>query len=185
MILPIIVYGHPALRKVASEVPKDYPNLQTLIDNMFETMKKAKGVGLAAPQVDLSLRLFVIDADGFKEDHPEAAGFKEVFINPEILEHSKEEDTFNEGCLSLPDIHEDVVRPVSVTIQYTNSEGENLTRTYSGVIARIIQHEMDHIEGNVFTDRLGNLRKMLLKRKLAEVASGKIKPDYKTKLFKK
>jgi len=185
MILPIVVYGHPALRKVASEVPKDYPNLQTLTDNMFETMQKAKGVGLAAPQIDLSLRLFVVDADGFKEDHPETAGFKEVFINPEILEYSKEEDSFNEGCLSLPEIHEDVIRSVSVTIRYTNSEGENLTRTYSGIIARIIQHEMDHIEGNVFTDRLGSLRKMLLKRKLAEIASGKIKPDYKTKLIKK
>ena len=185
MILPILTYGHPALRKVASEVPQNYPNLQTLINDMFETMQKAKGVGLAAPQIDIPIRLFVVDADGFKEDHPETAGFKEVFINPEILERSEEEETFNEGCLSLPEIHEDVVRPVTITVRYTDSEGKNLTKTYSKVIARIIQHEMDHIEGNVFTDRLGSLRKMLLKRKLAEISSGKIKPNYKTKSLKK
>lgn len=185
MILPIVVYGNPILRKEAEDVSKNYPDLNILIDNMFETMYKANGVGLAAPQIDLSIKLFVVDTDIFKDDYPDGKDFKQAFINPEIIAYSEATAPFNEGCLSLPDIHEDVWRSIKIKIKYTNIDFKTVTEEYDGIRARVIQHEYDHLQGNVFTDKIGSLRKMLLKRKLSDISGGRMKPDYKIKLLKK
>lgn len=182
MILPIVGYGAPVLRKRADAIDETYPDLKQLIDDMFATMYAASGVGLAAPQVDLSIRLIVIDANPFKEAYPEGEGFKKVFINPEIVELGKEMWTdFEEGCLSLPDIHEQVCRPRTVKVRYLD---ENFTRheeLFEDIRARVFQHEYDHLEGKVFTDRLSPLRRTLLKRKLGDIASGKTVPAYRFK----
>ena len=180
-MLPIFLHGHPVLRKKANEVSANESQLQELIDEMFDTMYKAEGVGLAAPQVGQSLRLFVIDSHGFKEAYPEVDEVKEVFINPEVIEELGTDFTFNEGCLSLPEIREDVVRKSEVILTYTNGEGERKTVHFKGLIARIILHEFDHLEGHVFTDRVSSIRKMIIKKKLNDIVSGKTKPKYKSK----
>lgn len=182
MILPIVGYGASVLKQQAKDITKDYPGLTELIENMFTTMYAANGVGLAAPQIDLSIRLFVIDAEPFKEAYPEAEGFKKVFINPQILEYKGEIwSDFQEGCLSLPDIHEDVARPSIVRVKYLDEDFNEHEEELTGIRARVFQHEYDHLEGKVFTDRLSPLRRTLLKRKLNDVASGKIVPGYKMK----
>ena len=161
MILPIVAYGTPVLKKKAVDIPEDYEGLDTLIENLWETMYAASGVGLAAPQVGLGLRLFVIDASPFAEDdelsldeQAQLKGFKKAFINPVIEEESGEEWAFNEGCLSIPDVREEVKRQEKLTISYQNEAGERLTESYTGLAARVIQHEYDHIEGILFTDKL-------------------------------
>lgn len=179
MILPITAYGHPILRKVAVEIDRDYPGLDALIANMYETMYATRGVGLAAPQVNLSIRLLVMDATAYSEDDPDAKDFKRVLINPRIMEESGDEWTFNEGCLSIPEIREDVVRKPSIRIQYYDDKWNFYDETYSGVMGRIIQHEYDHLEGVLFVDKISSIRKVLLKRKLADISKGEIDIDYR------
>ncbi len=190
MILPIVAYGSPVLRKKAVTIDKDYPKLQELIANMKETMANAYGVGLAAPQIDLPIRLFVIDASPFAED-PDLdteeqeflKTFKRVFINATILEEDGEEWAFNEGCLSIPGVREDVRRKEQVTIEYYDENFEKHTETLDGLAARVVQHEYDHIEGVLFTDKLSSLKKRLLKKKLENISKGKIKIDYRMKFY--
>jgi len=179
MILPITAYGHPILRKVAKDIDRDYPGLQELIDNMWETMYATHGVGLAAPQVNLSIRLLVMDATPYSEEDPAARDFKRVIINPKIVEESGEDWTFNEGCLSIPDIREDVVRKPRIRIQYYDDGWEYHDEVYEGVMARIIQHEYDHLEGILFVDKISSIRKMLLKRRLTDISRGEIEVDYR------
>jgi len=186
MILPIVAYGDAVLRKKAKDINKDYPKLNEVIENMFETMYNALGVGLAAPQVGLPIRLFVIDTTPFaddedltKEEQDQLNGFKKVFINAKILEESGKEWSFNEGCLSIPDIREDVTREETIKIEYFDENFEIHTEEFSGLIARVIQHEYDHIEGVLFTDKLSSLKKRLLKGKLSNISKGKIKVDYR------
>jgi len=188
MILPIVAYGDPVLKKQAKEITKDYPNLDTLIDNMFETMYGAYGVGLAAPQIGLSIRLFIVDASPFaedddlsKEEQETLKNFKRVFINPVILEESGDEWAFNEGCLSIPDVREDVFRQPNIKIQYQDQDFNTHTEELSGLAARVFQHEYDHIEGVLFTDKLSPLKKRLIKGKLANISKGKINVDYRMK----
>ncbi len=179
MVLPITAYGHPTLRKVAKEIDKDYPGLQELIDNMFETMYATSGVGLAAPQVNLPIRLLVMDATPYAEEDEQAKDFKKVLINPKIVEETGEEWSFNEGCLSVPDIREDVMRKPEIRIQYYDENWEFFDEKYTSVMARIIQHEYDHLEGILFVDRVSNLRKVLLKRRLLDISKGNIDIKYK------
>ena len=183
MILPIVAYGTAVLRKETEEIDKDYPDLDILIEDMFETMYAAKGVGLAAPQIGKSIRLFIIDASGFNEDneYPELADFKRIFINPIIVEESGKEWKFEEGCLSIPGIREDVSRQPNVTIEYYNEKFELIEETLDGIAARIIQHEYDHIEATLFTDKINPLRKRLIKGKLNDIAKGNIKVNYRMK----
>lgn len=183
MILPIVGYGNSVLKKEAQEITKDYPDLAKLIEDMFETMYAANGVGLAAPQINLSIRLIVVDADPFKETYPEAEGFKQVFINPTILEYKGEMwSDFEEGCLSLPEIHEEVVRPSEVVVRYFDENFVEHTEELSGIRARVFQHEYDHLQGKVFVDRLSSLRKTLLKRKLNDIANNRVRTSYRMKL---
>ena len=179
MILPIVAYGHSTLRKVAKLVEPGHPGLQALIDNMFETMYESQGVGLAAPQVNHSIRLIVIDAAPYAEDKPELANFKKVFINPVIIEESGEDFVFNEGCLSIPEIREDVTRKSKIRIQYQDPEFRSYDEYYEGIPARILQHEYDHLEGKLFVDRISPLRKMLLKRRLNDISTGNIDVKYR------
>ena len=182
MKLPIIAYGDPVLKRKAVDIDQDYPDLEQLIANMFETMYAAHGVGIAAPQVGLSIRLFVIDASPFAEDDaPELKDFKKVFINAQIEEEEGEKWDFNEGCLSIPDIREDVSRHATIHIRYRDEHWVEHEETYSGLAARVIQHEYDHIEGKLFTDKLSVLRKAMLKSKLDAIAKGHVKVDYKMK----
>ena len=186
MILPIVAYGDPVLRKKSVEISKDYPDLNTLIANMKETMYNASGVGLAAPQIGKAIRLFVIDASPFaddedlnKEENELLKNFNRVFINPLILKEEGEEWAFNEGCLSIPDVREDVWRQPKITIEYQDENFEKHTEILTGLAARIFQHEYDHIEGILFTDKISSLKKRLLKRKLENISKGKIKADYR------
>jgi len=179
MILPIVAYGHPTLRKVAVDIEPDYPGLNELIENMFETMYSSEGVGLAAPQVNHGIRLFIIDASPFSEDKPELQGFKKIFVNPHIIEESGEEVSFNEGCLSIPKIREDVMRKPRIRIQYQDRDFNSYDEIYEGIPARIIQHEYDHLEAKLFVDRINPLRKILLKKKLNDIMTGNIEVDYK------
>ncbi len=179
MKLPIVAYGDPVLRRKAEDITADYSNLDELITNMFDTMYNANGVGLAAPQIGLSIRLFVIDITD-KED-PEFQDFKKVFINPVILEESGEEWTFNEGCLSIPDVREDIKRKQNVTIKYMDENWREQVETYSGLAGRVIQHEYDHIEGKLFTDKLGPLRKAMIKSKLDAISKGAVRVSYRMK----
>lgn len=188
MILPIVAYGDPVLKKVAKDIDKDYPKLQDLIANMYETMYNAYGVGLAAPQIGLPIRLFVVDTTGFAEDddlsEEEQAflrGFKKTFINAKILKEEGDEWVFNEGCLSIPDVREDVFRKPVITIQYQDEDFNTHTETFSGLAARVIQHEYDHIEGVLFTDKLSSLKKKLIKNRLSNISKGKIRVDYRMK----
>ncbi len=179
MILPIVAIGHPILRKVASDIDQSYPDLQKLIQDMWETMYFSKGVGLAAPQINKSIRLQVIDTSPFSEDSPEAADFKKVMINAKIVKEDGDEWVFNEGCLSIPEVREDVSRKSNVTIQYYDENWNYHEETYNGIIARVIQHEYDHLEGKLFVDRLSSIRKMMLKRRLHEISTGKVHTDYR------
>ena len=186
MILPIVAYGDPVLRKVGKPIDKDFPNLEELIKNMWDTMYNASGVGLAAPQIGQSIRLFVIDTTAFSDDEDLSEeeqdvlkNFKKVFINAKITEETGKDWLFNEGCLSIPDIREDVSRKDTLTITYLDEEFKEHTATYNGLLARVIQHEYDHIEGILFTDKLSTLKKTLLKSRLANIAKGKIKVDYR------
>lgn len=178
-MLPIVAYGHPTLRKISEEIDKDYPGLDELIEQMFETMYTSVGVGLAAPQVNKNIRLFIIDATPYEKDIPEAKDFKKIFINAQIVEEAGELWTTDEGCLSIPNIREDVSRKSMVRIQYYDENWNFHDETYGGYIARIIQHEYDHLEGILFTDKVSSLRKTLLKRKLNDISNGKTKVDYK------
>ncbi len=179
MVLPILAYGHPTLRRISEDIEKDYPGLDELVEDMFDTMYLTSGVGLAAPQVGKSIRLFIVDASPFAEEVPEAKEFKKIFINAQIVEEKGEEWSFNEGCLSLPDIREDVIRKPGIRIQYYDENFEYHDDKFSKVMARIIQHEYDHLEGVLFVDRISNIRKMLLKRKLSDISKGNIDVDYK------
>ncbi len=179
MILPIVAYGHPTLKKVADDITPDYPGLETLIADMWETMYGAEGVGLAAPQVNKSIRLFVVDAAPFAEEHPQAKDFKKVFINAHIVEETGETAEMEEGCLSLPGMREPVSRQPIITIKYVNEQFEPFTESYEGILARIIQHEYDHIDGMLYVDRLSTFKRMLLKGKLRDISSGEVDVDYK------
>lgn len=181
MKLPIIAYGDPVLKKVAQDITPDYPGLGELIENMFETMYAAHGVGIAAPQVGLSIRLFVIDATPFADDESELKDFKKVFINAHVVEETGDKWAFNEGCLSIPDIREDVNRQQGVTISYYDENFNHHQETYTGLAARVIQHEYDHIEGKLFTDKLSPLRRAMLKSRLDAISKGNVKVDYKMK----
>lgn len=179
MILPIVAYGHPTLRKIAAEIESGHPGLDKLIENMFETMCQSEGVGLAAPQVNQSIRLFIVDASPYEKDRPELKGFKKVFINPHIVEVTGEEWSFNEGCLSVPEIREDVMRKPRIRIQYQDKDFNAYDEIYEGIPSRIIQHEYDHLEATLFVDRISPLRKMLLKRRLKDISTGNIEVAYK------
>ena len=183
MILPIVPYGSPVLRKTAEPVSKDYPNLKELIANMYETMYNADGVGLAAPQIDLSIRLVVIGFRPYDEktDTYGEAQEEHTLINPVIIDSGSEKAYFNEGCLSIPDIHEDVLRPTSIRLQWMDENFEHHEETISGLFARVAQHEIDHLDGKVFTDRLSPLRKTMLRRKLSDVAAGRFSTRYRMK----
>ena len=186
MILPIIAYGDPVLRKTGKEITKDYPNLDVLLENMFETMYEARGIGLAAPQVGVPIRIFIVDATPFEEDEELTekeraflSTFKEVFINAKIITETGDEWAFSEGCLSIPDIREDVFRNDTIKIEYLDENFKKHIKEFDGIVARIIQHEYDHIECVLFTDKLSSLKKRLIKSKLSNISKGKIKVDYR------
>jgi peptide deformylase len=195
MVLPIVVYGDPVLRKVCVDIEKTHENLAQIIKDMYETMYQANGVGLAAPQVNKAIRLFIVDASPFAEveedEEPEFSaeemkqmkGFKKTFINARIVEETGEEWKFNEGCLSIPKIREDVLRKPKLTIEYVDENFKKHTETYEGLIARVIQHEYDHIEGVLFTDKINPFKRKLISGKLTDISKGKFKADYKTRVF--
>ena len=181
MVLPIYLYGQPVLRRETEEVDKDYPELKQLVEDMFETLTQADGCGLAAPQIGKSIRLFVVDGSELGEDYPDCVNFKKVFLNPEIVGESEETVTYSEGCLSLPGISENVVRPETIVIRYLDENFCEHEEEYSGFRARIIQHEYDHLDGHVFTDRISPIRRQFVKGKLTNIAKGKTTARYKTK----
>ena len=181
MILPMYLYGQSVLRKVAEPIDKDYPELQTLIDNMFETMYKSEGVGLAAPQIGLGIRVVVIDASPMAEEEPSLANSKMALINPHIESFEGENVSMEEGCLSLPGIHESVTRKNTIHITYMDENFVHHDEVISGYLARVIQHEYDHLEGHVFTDRISPIRRQLITNKLQNIAKGKVNCNYKTK----
>ncbi|MFT4073269.1 MAG: peptide deformylase [Dysgonamonadaceae bacterium] len=181
MILPVYVYGQPVLRKVAQDITPDYPNLKELIENMFETMYNAEGIGLAAPQIGLDIRLFVIDLEPLAEDDPRYTGFKKAFINARIVESSEEEVTMKEGCLSLPGLSEAVVRPETIKIKYMDENFVEHEEVYSDFFARCIQHEYDHIDGVLFIDKISAIRKQLIKSKLTDMLKGRTNCRYRVK----
>ena len=180
MILPIYLYGQPVLRKQAEEI-ENTPELKQFIADMYETLTQAEGCGLAAPQVGRSWRLFVVDGTELAEDYPECKDFKRAFINPEIIEESEETNTYSEGCLSLPGISENVVRPKTIVIRYLDENFEEHEEKFTDFQARIVQHEYDHLEGHVFTDRISPIRKQFCKSKLTNIAKGKTGARYKYK----
>lgn len=181
MILPITVYGHPVLRKVAKDIDKNYPELNNLIENMFQTMTYAEGIGLAAPQIGLSIRLFIIDLSPMGEDEPEFANFKKIFINAKIVEKDGDEELEEEGCLSIPTIRERVLRKNRIRIKYLDENFVEYDEVYTGWIARVIQHEYDHIDGTLFVDKISPLRRRLIKNKLIAISKGKTSVHYKIK----
>ncbi len=181
MILPVYVYGHPVLRKMSDEIDEDYEELEKLIEDMWQTMHRSEGIGLAAPQIGKNVRLIVIDATPMAEDFPELEGFKRVLINPIITEFGDEECTESEGCLSLPGIREEVKRPSKIKIEYENENFEVIEEELDGFAARVVQHEYDHIEGKLFIDHLSPLKKRLLKGKLASISKGKVDISYRIK----
>jgi peptide deformylase len=193
MILPIVAYGSPVLRKVCADIDTDYPGLQKLIDDMWETMYNSSGVGLAAPQINKPIRLFVIDStqifknmeeDEEKNEYPDAPGIKVVFINAHVLEKAGDEWSYNEGCLSIPKIREDIYRNETVTLEYQDENFETHTQTFNGITARVILHEYDHIEGKLFIDYVKPLKRTLLKRKLDDISKLKVKTDYRMVFIK-
>ena len=180
MIYPIVVYGHTVLRKVAEEIDKDYPGLDQLITDLFETMYYSEGLGLAAPQIGKSIRIFVIDGSPVSEDEPSLADFKKVFINAHITEKSGEQVLMNEGCLSIPNLREEVSRVSRIRINYYDENWEYHDEIYDGYKARVIQHEYDHLDGIMFTDKVSPLRRRLLKSKLTAISKGRFEAEYKT-----
>ncbi len=192
MILPIYGYGEAVLRKVCDDITQEYPNLTETLSNMYETMYNAYGVGLAAPQVGLPIRLFVIDTTPFSDDddlseneQKELKDFKRTFINAKMLKEEGEEWGFNEGCLSIPEVREDVYRNEKITIEFFDEDFNKKTEVFDGLVARVIQHEYDHIEGILFTDKISSLKKQLIKKKLQNIMEGKTRPDYKMKFAAK
>lgn len=187
MILPIVAYGLPVLRKVADDITKDYPGLEKLIADMWETMYASNGVGLAAPQINKPIRLFVVDSaqifesqeEDEKGEYPDEPGIRETFINAKITTYEGEEWTYSEGCLSIPKVREDVYRPSTITMEYLDVNFQPQVKTFNGLTARIIQHEYDHIEGKLFIDYLKPLKRKLLKGKLDDISKGKIRVDYR------
>lgn len=187
MILPIVAYGHPVLREIAEEIDTDYPNLEKFIEDMWETMYASNGVGLAAPQVNKPIRLFVVDTEQMfhnmneeeQKEYTDAPGVKEVFINAHITDLDGEEWLYNEGCLSIPKIREDIYRQETVTLEYYNASFELQTKTFTGLTARVILHEYDHIEGKLFIDHISPFKRKLMRSKLNDITKGKISVDYK------
>ncbi len=191
MVLPIIAYGDPVLRKVATDISPDYPNLNTLIANMYDTMNYAYGVGLAAPQIGLPIRLFVVDTAPFADDDDLTedertflSNVKKTFINAKITEETGDKWLFNEGCLSIPGVREDVSRQKQITIEFVDEQFTPQRLTLTGLAARVVQHEYDHIEGILFTDKLSSFKKQLIKGKLTNISKGKVKVDYRMKFYK-
>ena len=191
MVLPIIAYGDPVLRKVATDISPDYPNLNTLIANMYDTMNYAYGVGLAAPQIGLPIRLFVVDTAPFaddddltEEERTFLSNFKKTFINAKITKETGDKWLFNEGCLSIPGVREDVRRQKRITIEFVDEQFTPQQLTLTGLAARVVQHEYDHIEGILFTDKLSSFKKQLIKGKLTNISKGKVKVDYRMKFYK-
>lgn len=195
MVLPIVVYGDPVLRKIGEDIDESYPDLDKLIKDMYDTMYNANGVGLAAPQVGRSIRLFIVDTRPFAESddddddeftpeqRKELAAFNRIFINARILNESGHEWSFSEGCLSIPKIRENVIRQADIEIEYLDENFKKHNEKFSGVIARVIQHEYDHIEGKLFTDKVSPFKRKMISGKLNDIASGKITADYKTKVY--
>ncbi|MDR1762413.1 MAG: peptide deformylase [Dysgonamonadaceae bacterium] len=181
MILPVYLYGHPILRKETKDIPLDYPGLKDLLDNMFETMYKADGVGLAAPQIGLEDRILVIDTDSISKDDPTLKGFKKVFINAHIIERDGEEQAVEEGCLSIPKIHEKVPRQFRIRIQYLDENLQPHDEVFEGYKARVIQHEYDHLDGIMFVDRLPGIRKQMIRSKLNKIMKGDVNCSYRVK----
>ena len=181
MILPIYLYGQSVLRKVTEDITPDYPELETLIKNMWETLAQAEGVGLAAPQIGLPIRLVIIDLDPLADEYPEYKDFKRVYINAHIIETSEETDSMEEGCLSIPGVHEKVTRPSRIRVQYLDENFQEHDEWVDGFLARVIQHEFDHLEGKVFVDRLTPLRRQMNKNRLMNLLRGKAHCAYKTK----
>lgn len=187
MVLPIVAYGHPVLRDKAKDIDHDYPSLDKLIQDMWDTMYMSNGVGLAAPQINRSIRLFMVDTvqmfEGMDEDekkmYPDAPGYKGVFINAHIAELDGDEWSYNEGCLSIPKIREDIYRQETVTLQYRDELFETHIKTFTGLTARVILHEYDHIEGKLFIDHISPLKRKLMKGKLTDISKGKVTVDYK------
>jgi len=187
MILPIVAYGSPVLRKVCDDIDPDYPGLDKLIADMWETMYNSNGVGLAAPQINVPIRLFVIDSEQIfenqeedeKGEYPDEPGYKGVFINAHIVKLNGKEWAYNEGCLSIPKVREDVYRNEEITLEFVDEHFEMHTKTFNGITARIILHEYDHIEGKLFIDHIKPLKRKLIKRKLDDISKGKIKVDYR------
>lgn len=184
MILPIYTYGQPVLRKETQEIDANYPQLKELISNMFETLTKSEGVGLAAPQIGLDIRLAIIDLDVLSEDFPEYKDFRKAYINPHIIDEGEETISMEEGCLSIPGIHEPVRRPVKIRVKYLDEDFNEHDEWVEGYLARVMQHEFDHLDGRVFTDRLSPLRKQMIKSKLFSLLKGKFHCSYKTKSAK-
>lgn len=192
MILPIYGYGEAVLRKKCEDISKDYPNLKEVIENMYQTMDNAHGVGLAAPQVGMPIRMFMVDTTPFadsddvsKEEAAELNGFRKTFINAKITKEEGDIWAFNEGCLSIPDVREDVLRHDTITIEYLDEDFKKQVGVYNGLIARVIQHEYDHIEGILFTDKVSSLKKKLISKKLNKIMEGKAFPDYRMKFANK
>ena len=186
MILPIYIYGQPVLRKVAEDITPDYPQLKDLINDMWETLAESDGIGLAAPQIGKPIRLSVIDLDVLSEDLPEYKGFRQVFINPHIIEYDEAKtDTSEEGCLSLPAIHEKVVRPTRIHVEWDDETFQHHDEWIEGYLARVMQHEFDHLDGKMFVDRISPLRKQLIKSKLRALIQGRYRCGYKTKPVKR
>jgi peptide deformylase len=183
MTYPIVVYGHPVLKKVAASIKKDYPDLQKLVDDLFDTMYHSEGLGLAAPQIGKSIRVFVIDGAPVAEDEPELADFKKAFINAHLLEKSGELVPMNEGCLSIPHIREEVKRESHIRIHYYDENWEYHDEVYDGYKARIIQHEYDHLDGILFTEKINSLKKQLIRGKLSDISKGKFEAEYKTVVY--
>ena len=181
MIYPIVIYGSQVLRNVSEDITPEYPELKKLIEDMWITLAEAEGVGLAAPQIGKNIRLFIVDCTPWGEENPELADFRKVFVNAEIYERSEETSHFEEGCLSLPGLHENVRRPVSIRMRYLDENFVEHDEEFSGYPARVIQHEYDHLEGKVFTDHLSALRRNLLKSKILKLAKGQYRCSYKTK----
>ncbi len=185
MTHPIVAYGNPILRTKAKELKKDDIDIKQLIDDMFDTLVHTGGIGLAAPQINKSVRVFVINADLIAEEYPEGKGIKMAMINPVMLEEFGEEWAYNEGCLSFPGLHEDVVRKSKIKIRYQDEDFNTHEKEFDGMPARIIQHEYDHLEGKVFTDKLSSIRRVFIKGRLEDIANGKVKTEYKTIFAKK
>jgi peptide deformylase len=183
MVYPIFVYGNPVLKKVAVDIEKDYPDLQKLVDDLFDTMYHSEGLGLAAPQIGKSIRLFVIDGAPVAEDEPELADFKKAFINAHLVEKCGELVPMNEGCLSIPHIREEVKRESHIRIHYYDENWEYHDEVYDGYKARIIQHEYDHLDGILFTEKINPLKRQLIRGKLLDISKGKFEAEYKTVVY--